>query len=329
MGTISKIFNRQIFLSFLFVTNIAWAGNEGGGGHECKAQFMTAVKKIDEVIKAKPTLMQKYPFLSTLLDTVDPLKNIGFRIVIKNMPIKDCPLTENALACGRPQLNELDLNCNVINGWSSLSSIDQNKQLIHELMWWQTKFDDSNYFYSTDSSASIQNESDQDQANKDNITKNDKSARLEKKGYFSKSILDSNDNYLGFLISSYGNVTSNDNKGAYFNLIDRSALWGLKIAIGSSDIYDESLKDFESVKYMEFGINKYWALSKHSAIEASVLYEKGNNHKAGDASIGLVAFTGNFLIGLEYKNRFAVKMDGPDYLPLPGGSVNLIIGVCF
>lgn len=121
-------------------------GNDGGGGHFCKSQVSLFVENINATMEAYPTLTEKYPEWSDLKKVMDPSSNPGFVIKISSHPIQTCPNTMNALACGHPSLNVVEIYCG-LDGWNSLPLEEQYKQVIHELYWWSHK-DDTNYFFS-------------------------------------------------------------------------------------------------------------------------------------------------------------------------------------
>lgn len=140
-----KIF---ILLTMVLFGGIVQAEREGGGGHPCKLAVMDIIKDMDLTFSENHSLAEKHRYWRLLRDATNPQINVGFRIVVSEEPIQNCPLTANALACGRVRENILELNCGQ-QGWSSLPKNEQYKHLFHELFWW-TPFDDSNYFYSVD-----------------------------------------------------------------------------------------------------------------------------------------------------------------------------------
>ncbi len=131
----------------LLYTQVSGAGHDqGGGGHICKSQAQLYVNNISAVIDEDSSLAARYPEWASLKEKLNPIANPGFVLKILKGPIQGCPNTENALACGRPRLNTLELFCGE-NGWNSLELKEKYRLLIHELYWW-SPLDDTNYFYS-------------------------------------------------------------------------------------------------------------------------------------------------------------------------------------
>jgi hypothetical protein len=143
MNILKKLAVISCFYSLSFV---AFAGNEGGGGHLCKSQAALYFENVIGAIHATPDVLQKYPEWNDLQFLMNPTKNPGFKIEVSAAPIKDCPNTQNALACGRPVQNKIQIHCGE-DGWNSLEAKEKYKQIIHEAYWW-SNLDDSNYYYS-------------------------------------------------------------------------------------------------------------------------------------------------------------------------------------
>jgi hypothetical protein len=146
---------RYVLLGFLlsltatlsFSTAFARGNENGGGGDQCKSDFMDRVSALKTATQDNPGLLQKFPFLQTVFNTIDPHQNPGFTVEVTDAPIKGCPNTARPIACSVPRLNRVTLYCGD-HGWLSLSSIERDKQTLHELLWWSHDYDDSNYFYS-------------------------------------------------------------------------------------------------------------------------------------------------------------------------------------
>ncbi len=133
-------------ISFIFAIS-GIAGNEaGGGGHICKSQVAIYFENIVKTINNDPEILQNYPEWTNLQFVMNPSKNPNFKIEIMANPIKNCPNTENALACGQPNKNKIQIYCGE-DGWNSLGMEEKYRQIIHEVYWW-SNLDDTNYFYS-------------------------------------------------------------------------------------------------------------------------------------------------------------------------------------
>lgn len=141
-----------LFIS-IFSSSLSYAANEAGGGaHPCKEDFMNTVSWMSgqSLEKLDHLTPQDINILSAGFRVVMPDHNPNFTIAIKEKPIKKCPNTENPYACSRPDQNRLELYCSKSGeGWMSLDHARKVKYAIHELMWWSTKYNDANFYYST------------------------------------------------------------------------------------------------------------------------------------------------------------------------------------
>lgn len=129
------------------------ANEAGGGAHPCKDDFVSVVGKITKyaLVDYKDAIStEDRALIYSASLALSPRLNKGFSIEIVDKAIKNCPHTDNPTACGRPNLNVLQIYCpkDLKNeGWLSFTPEEKQYYALHELLWW-TPYDDSNFSYS-------------------------------------------------------------------------------------------------------------------------------------------------------------------------------------
>lgn len=138
----------RFFITLLLaaIAHSALAGNDGGGGGQCKADFMAAYYKLLDEVARRPQLKDEFKFLESTLDRLNP--KYGIQLEILDQPIQGCPLSKSPVACAKPSANILQLNCGR-GGWGNQELLLKYKHIVHELAWWQEGLNDENYFHST------------------------------------------------------------------------------------------------------------------------------------------------------------------------------------
>src|SRR5687767_1374554 len=121
--------------SFLYLSSVANAGQDGGGGHPCKLSFMAMTSAIESYFLESDELQKKYPFWKDLVNVANPELNPGFKVVVKDSAIANCKDTQNALACAKPSADIIELHCGK-DGWDKLNDEQRLSHALHELMWW-------------------------------------------------------------------------------------------------------------------------------------------------------------------------------------------------
>lgn len=138
-----KIF---VIITLLFTLQLKAGQEGGGGGHPCKADFMQIYRDIKSASKEQGSLFIMHGALYDIISVLEG--NSLVRIEVLDTKIKDCPLAQSPMACSKPEENLIQLYCGN-DGWLSQSPSDRILTVMHELLWWSSSYNDSNYFYST------------------------------------------------------------------------------------------------------------------------------------------------------------------------------------
>lgn len=121
--------------------------DQGGGGTKCKEDVMTTYKTLVSILDANPDFKKEFPYLERAFEVLSPDRRPLVEIETKETAIVGCRLSENPLACAKPNEDILQINCSD-SGWPSLDKYAKYKHLLHELFWWPVGILDNNYFYS-------------------------------------------------------------------------------------------------------------------------------------------------------------------------------------
>jgi hypothetical protein len=185
-----------------------------------------------------------------------------------------------------------------------------------------------------------------------------KPSRLESvKNNFSRSILTSPNEYAGVVLTYMPGINNEGNDYQSFsgNYLF-SSLWGIKVISEKSNFsnvasneYYESVTEDNSVKSLKIGANKLFPAYSNFAFEAGIFYERGKvesnyisdysyeessdskSFSAGNALVGINFFTGSFVAGVQFQQRFASSSLTVDSSNRFNKATTLTgnIGICF
>ena len=151
--------------------------------------------------------------------------------------------------------------------------------------------------------------------------------------YFARSLLNPEDKFVGIIVTSLMAVKSEEVKrreSYSFNLMTQS-LFGIKYIkekmVKSYHSYDPNI-DLYNIDSFKIGINKFIPIFNNIALEVGAYYETGKVYQldledeydyhaspfhAGTGGVGLNVFSGNFLAGILYQQRFSFSTKVPLY----------------
>lgn len=184
-------------------------------------------------------------------------------------------------------------------------------------------------------------------------------SRLENvKNNYSRSILNSPYEYAGAVLSYMPSINS---EGKDFSSFSGSylfsSLWGIKAIYEKSSFSNSVITEYygyaersSNVKSFKVGANKLFPVSSNIAFETGLFYEKGKvdsidlaeypyyevisesvSFSAGSALVGVNLFSGNFVAGIQFQQRFAASdlYMGADNRFRKATTLTGNIGICF